>query len=252
MDFQKDDQYIRFNKLATAVFFDFFVRYAFVEPNIVWGKITVVSKVFDRRGLSFRGAFNHSFNSFNIYSSQSWQVNFILPIPCVFLLYDFFYLILHWGLHIKGIYEYIHKHHHRQKAPRFVFHFSIVCARFNAKKQSLMVSSQTVLFYFCSRANVDAMNVHPLEFFFGEYNHIWALYVYCRILNCQMHVVALPIMLAISGVLAGLNHTRYDVTFTVLGLKIYDSKAHDVHHRIPQSNYAQFTMFFDYLFGSYR
>jgi hypothetical protein len=33
---------------------------------------------------------------------------------------------------------------------------------------------------------------------------------------------------------------------------IYDSKAHDVHHRIPQSNYGQYSMIWDYLIGTYR
>jgi sterol desaturase/sphingolipid hydroxylase (fatty acid hydroxylase superfamily) len=50
------------------------------------------------------------------------------------------------------------------------------------------------------------------------------------------------------GYMAGLNHTRHDL---VVGI-IYDSKAHDVHHRIPQSNYGQYTMFWDYIIGSYR
>jgi sterol desaturase/sphingolipid hydroxylase (fatty acid hydroxylase superfamily) len=29
-------------------------------------------------------------------------------------------------------------------------------------------------------------------------------------------------------------------------------KNHDVHHRLPESNYGQYIMLWDYLFGSYR
>ena len=48
------------------------------------------------------------------------QQNTLLPLPCLYIVYDFFYTILHWALHIKSIYGYIHKHHHVQKAPRCV------------------------------------------------------------------------------------------------------------------------------------
>jgi len=121
-------------------------------------------------------------------------------------------------LHIKEIYGYIHKHHHHQKAP--------------------------------SRANVDAVNVNPIEFFLGEYNHLLALFLCTRFLT--IHVVGSLLFLAIGGVLAGLNHTRFDIVVGVLGMDLFDSKAHDVHHRIPQSNYGQYTMFWDRIFGTYR
>jgi len=134
--------------------------------------------------------------------------------------YDFFYTILHWALHIKGIYGYIHKHHHHQKAP--------------------------------SRANVDAVNVHPIEFFLGEYNHLLALYLCCNAFGLQIHIVAGILLLAVGGVLAGLNHTRYDVVISLFGITLYDSKVHDVHHRIPQSNYGQYIMLWDHIFGSFR
>ena len=148
------------------------------------------------------------------------QQNTLLPLPCLYIVYDFFYTILHWALHIKGIYGYIHKHHHVQKAP--------------------------------SRANVDAVNVHPIEFFLGEYNHLLALYLCCNVLGLQVHLLGGILLLAVGGVLAGLNHTRYDVVISLFGLTLYDSKVHDVHHRIPQSNYGQYIMLWDHIFGSFR
>lgn len=58
--------------------------------------------------------------------------------------------------------------------------------------------------------------------------------------------------LIIGGLLAGINHTRYDIVFGFFGHQIYDSKAHDVHHRFPQTNYGQYIMLWDIILGSYR
>jgi hypothetical protein len=105
---------------------------------------------------------------------------------------------------------------------------------------------------FLSRANVDAINVHPVEFFLGEYNHLWSLFLCCSTGHFQIHILGVFLFLVIGGITAGLNHTRFDIVIPFLGIKIFDSKAHDVHHRIPQSNYGQYTMFWDYIFGTYR
>jgi len=81
-------------------------------------------------------------------------------------------------------------------------------------------------------------------------------------------------------VVAGLNHTRHDVvvripTWSYLGssnsddgkegkndddnnnngnnwITVFDSKHHDVHHRIPQSNYGQYSVLWDRCFGTFR
>mmetsp|Transcript_16576 Transcript_16576/g.27271 ORF Transcript_16576/g.27271 Transcript_16576/m.27271 type:complete len:387 (+) Transcript_16576:87-1247(+) len=196
--------------------------------------------------------------------------NTLLPLPLLFLTYDFFYTLLHWFLHIKSIYVYVHKHHHFQKAP--------------------------------SRANIDAVNVHPLEFFLGEFNHILALMLVVRGVpmmssgyrGMDVSWVGAVLFIGVGGVLAGLNHTRHDVVLSVPSgvssstaassetedestssssssssnnnntisnnrkkkskgyLTIFDSKHHDVHHRIPQSNYGQYTVFWDRIFGTFR
>lgn len=66
--------------------------------------------------------------------------------------------------------------------------------------------------------------------------------------------VAATLFIGLGGVLAGLNHTRHDVTFSnkKSGWTLYDSKHHDVHHRIPQSNYGQYTVLWDRVFGTFR
>jgi sterol desaturase/sphingolipid hydroxylase (fatty acid hydroxylase superfamily) len=149
--------------------------------------------------------------------------NTVVALPLLFVAFDSTYSLLHWVLHWNVLYKYIHKHHHTQKAP--------------------------------SRANVDAVNVHPIEFVLGEYNHLLTIAFYSSCVG-PLHAVTTVLFLAVGGALAGINHTRFDVVIrlpAVLGgLTLYDSKAHDVHHRIPQSNYGQYTMFWDHVFRSYR
>ena len=82
---QKDLIFITFNKIATVPFVYFLTKFMFHEPNAIWSISKLSSK------------------------------NTIMPLPAIFIIYDFFYTILHWGLHIQAIYGYIHKHHHRQK-----------------------------------------------------------------------------------------------------------------------------------------
>lgn len=146
-------------------------------------------------------------------------LNFPLAALLLFLAFDVTYYLLHWVLHWQILYKWIHKHHHVQKAP--------------------------------SRGSVDAANVHPIEMFLGEYNHmlaLWFVSTYCT----HVHLAAALVFLVVGGVLAGINHTRHDLTVSIAGIQIFDTKAHDVHHRIPQSNYGQYTMFWDHLFGTYR
>lgn len=187
-----DHLFIGISKAQTGPFLYIFLRYCFYEPNVIW--------TFEEDNVSLK--------------------TIALPLPVLFLVYDFFYTLLHGFLHINALYPLIHQHHHVQKAP--------------------------------SRATDDAVNVHPIEFTLGEYNHLWTLFLCCRVAKLRLHVLAPLLFLGIGGILAGWNHTRFDLTFKLFGVTVFDSKAHDVHHRIPQSNYGQYTMFWDYMFGTYR
>jgi len=186
----RDLLFIGISKAQTAPFAYLFTKYLVSESNVLWSLSDISLKTL------------------------------ILPVPVYFIVFDFFYTGLHWFLHIKAIYGFVHKHHHIQKAP--------------------------------SRANVDAINVHPLEFFLGEYNHLFSVYLCCCHVGLKVHALSTVLFLGIGGVLAGWNHTRFDIEFAPFGIMIFDSKAHDVHHRIPQSNYGQYTMFWDRVFGTYR
>jgi sterol desaturase/sphingolipid hydroxylase (fatty acid hydroxylase superfamily) len=111
---------------------------------------------------------------------------------------------------------YVHKHHHRQHAP--------------------------------SRGAADALNVHPFEFVVGEYTHLLALLLAARLLG-QVHVGAVLVFIVAGGAAATLNHTRLDVR---LPLGLYSVKAHDVHHRMPRTNFGQYTQLWDWAMGTYR
>jgi sterol desaturase/sphingolipid hydroxylase (fatty acid hydroxylase superfamily) len=149
-------------------------------------------------------------------SSIKWKheelsfYNTILALVGFYLFYDFFYMWFHRILHLRSLYSLIHKHHHRQKAP--------------------------------SRGNLDAINVHPFEFFVGEYLHLVTIYF------VPCHVYTAIFFVLIGGILATLNHTRFDVN--VPG--VYSVKLHDLHHRVPDTNYGQYTLYWDKLFGSFR
>jgi sterol desaturase/sphingolipid hydroxylase (fatty acid hydroxylase superfamily) len=150
-------------------------------------------------------------------STVPWELeklsvmNTLFALPALFIFYDFFYCLWHRLLHVRGLYGWIHKHHHRQVNP--------------------------------TRGNLDAMNVHPVEFIVGEYLHLLAMMaVPAHALTCAVFIISL-------GVLTSLNHTRYDIN---IPYGIFSVRWHDLHHRLPQSNYGQYTMVWDHLWGSYR
>ena len=147
--------------------------------------------------------------------------NTCFALPAFFVVYDAFYAPFHQALHHRSIYVWIHKHHHRQVVP--------------------------------TRGNTDAINVHPFEFLMGEYNHIVAVWLVSRGGTC--HAITCVLFLVIGGTLATLNHTRLDCSFLVIpftDVPIFAVRAHDTHHAIPNSNYGQYLMLWDYVMGTYR
>mmetsp|Transcript_49023 Transcript_49023/g.151383 ORF Transcript_49023/g.151383 Transcript_49023/m.151383 type:complete len:242 (-) Transcript_49023:183-908(-) len=143
---------------------------------------------------------------------------FPLIFPAIIIVYDFFYTIMHWALHIPAIYPWIHKHHHRQLVP--------------------------------FRGNIDAINVNPIEYVLGEYNHLFSTYLMTLVLGpkAPMHAVSFLLYVAIAGLLSSLNHTRIDVKIPYL----YSVWWHDYHHRQPRCNYGQYIMLWDAVFGWFK
>ena len=89
---------------------------------------------------------------------------------------------------------------------------------------------------------MDAVNVHPFEFLVGEFLHL------LTVMAIPTHIVTVFVFFLFSGFCASLNHTRFDVRL----LGVYEVRAHDVHHRLPQTNYGQYSMFWDKVWGSFR
>lgn len=133
---------------------------------------------------------------------------------CLFIIYDFVYYIFHRILHIPAIYPYIHKHHHRQVSP--------------------------------FRGTYDGINTHPFEYIFGLYLHLESIMFLSWITN-NVHIIAIVLFYSFSGMMASLNHTRFAIYIP----GFYDVRDHDVHHRWPRSNYGQFVMYWDKIFGSF-
>jgi len=148
-------------------------------------------------------------DSIKLDPSEATLYNTFGSLFCFYIFYDFFYMWFHRILHWNIWYSVVHKHHHRQKAP--------------------------------SRGNLDAINVHPFEFLVGEYLHILTIYV----IPC--HIYAVVVFILAAGILASLNHTRYNVK--IPGFFTVD--AHDVHHREVEKNFAQYTMYWDRLHRTY-
>ncbi len=105
-------------------------------------------------------------------------LNTVVAFVALFVLYDLVYTLMHRAMHTRALYPYVHKHHHRQHSP--------------------------------FRGNVDAINVHPVEYIAGEFLHLLAAYVLVRI-GVRIHAATLLAFILVGGVLASLNHTRHDV-----------------------------------------
>lgn len=141
----------------------------------------------------------------------------LLPVPLLFVAYDFFYSPFHRALHIRAVYGLVHKHHHRQHAP--------------------------------SRGNTDAINVHPFELVGGEYLHLLAIYLVATF-AMRVHVAAVLTFVLAGGFAASLNHTRFDVRFPFFE-SVYQVRYHDLHHWNVNYNFGQYTMLWDRVWGWY-
>ena len=156
--------------------------------------------------------------------SMDWSLGYILnplnilvifiQFMSLFLIYDFIYVIFHRILHIPAIYPYIHKHHHRQVSP--------------------------------FRGTYDGINTHPFEYLFGLYLHLESIIILGFVFN-KIHLSAIFGFYLLSALMASWNHTRFAIYIPYF----YDVRDHDVHHRWPRSNYGQFVMYWDKLFGSF-
>jgi len=143
-------------------------------------------------------------------------MNTVVAFYATIYLDDFFYYFLHRFLHVPAVYPYVHKHHHRQPLPY--------------------------------RGYTDAANESPIEQILG----LLCVWVTVQIVTTYIgfHALGLFAFFAVYAVLAYLNHTPYDIQLGFIGVD-YTVRAHETHHRMLRGNYAQNTMIFDKLFGTY-
>jgi len=134
-----------------------------------------------------------------------------------YLIDDFVYYWAHRAMHLPLLYPLCHKHHHRQALPK--------------------------------RGYLDAANEHPIEQVVGL-GCVW-LAVHAAIRLTGFHAATIVVFFGTYASLAMLNHTPYDVKLGWLMLG-YEVRAHEMHHRIPRSNYAQNTMIFDRLMSTFQ
>jgi sterol desaturase/sphingolipid hydroxylase (fatty acid hydroxylase superfamily) len=184
----KDITFITMNKLFTALFTYHMIRYTWYSPAVIWSLHEV---------------------SFG---------NTIGVLLAFYIFYDLGYSLFHRLLHVRGLYAFVHKHHHRQTAPY--------------------------------RGNLDAINVHPFEFVVGEYNHLATLHFFAFLLGSKsIHVGAIVTFIILGGILASLNHTRFDIK---LFGPVYQVRYHDLHHWSPKRNFGQYTMLWDVIMGTFQ
>jgi len=130
---------------------------------------------------------------------------------------DMLYAPLHRFMHLSSVYRFVHKHHHRNTFP--------------------------------ARGYIDAANEHPVEQISALSLHWAAVHIVAH--TAGLHVAAVGAHFGFKALGACFNHTGYDVQIHFLGID-YSVRAHEMHHRKPQTNFAQYVMFWDRLMGTFR
>ncbi|KAJ1458528.1 hypothetical protein M885DRAFT_586224 [Pelagophyceae sp. CCMP2097] len=148
------------------------------------------------------------------------ELSALNTLPALYLIFacdDALYAPTHRLMHWKPLYGFVHKHHHRQNLP--------------------------------VRGYLDAGNEHPIEQVLGL-SCLWAsLHIVSKLVG--VHAVTILVHFVMYAMLALCNHTHYDLRFNFFGFE-YTVGAHEMHHRYPQTNMAQYFMVWDKLMGTYR
>jgi sterol desaturase/sphingolipid hydroxylase (fatty acid hydroxylase superfamily) len=157
--------------------------------------------------------------TFALTERVKWQLaelslaNSCAAVFLLFTLDDMLYAPTHRLMHWRPLYKYVHKHHHRQNMP--------------------------------VRGYFDAANEHPVEQLVGL-TIVWVT-IHAVHALAGLHALALLVFFAFYAAFAMLNHTEFDVQASWIG---YSVRAHEMHHRIPNCNFAQTVMVWDSLMGT--
>lgn len=133
------------------------------------------------------------------------------------LVNDLLYWCGHAWMHLRSIYPYAHKQHHRQCVP--------------------------------FRGYMDALNIHPFEEFLGAAILGTAFRIIAATMG--MHAGTGWLTFTVWSVFNILNHFDYDSPLHVPVLFPSSPADHQMHHRVPNCNYSKLTMFWDRLFRTY-
>lgn len=145
-------------------------------------------------------------------------VNTVGALMVMFVVLDLVYAPQHHILHMPFLYPLIHKHHHRQHFP--------------------------------TRGYLDAGNEHPIEHVVGVMS-TWAAVLSVVHGPTGAHGVTIFLFFNIHAAMAMLNHSPYNVKFSLLGLGEYSVANHEMHHRKFTVNYAQYCCWYDHLMNTY-
>jgi sterol desaturase/sphingolipid hydroxylase (fatty acid hydroxylase superfamily) len=148
--------------------------------------------------------------------SEVGLFNTVGALYLMFVILDLLYAPSHHILHLPWIYPLIHKHHHRQHFPK--------------------------------RGYLDAGNEHPIEHVIGV-TATWGA-VLSAVFLLQAHAATIFLFFNVHAALAMLNHSPYNVTWNVMGLR-YSVGNHEMHHRKFTVNYAQYCMWYDHGMKTY-
>jgi len=144
-------------------------------------------------------------------------LNSVIAFWLLLVVDDSMYAPLHRFMHLPSVYRFVHKHHHRNTFP--------------------------------ARGYIDAANEHPVEQIAALTLHWIAVHVAAR--TSGLHVVAVGAHFGFKALGACFNHTGFDLRFNFLGID-YSVRAHEMHHRKPNTNFAQYVMFWDRLMGTFK
>ena len=128
----------------------------------------------------------------------------------------------------------------------------------------LLLFSQTYISPKKSTANIrlnsnDGINAR----IFGIYLDSWLIlelkYMICILIDgefnittnntdCLLNGYSITLFLLFSTFFASLNHARHAIYIPYF----FDVRDHDVNYQTPRSNYGQFIMFWDHIFGNYH
>jgi sterol desaturase/sphingolipid hydroxylase (fatty acid hydroxylase superfamily) len=208
--------------------------------------------------------------------------NTCLVLPLFFIVYDFFYAPFHRALHHRSVYAYVHKHHHRQVVPTRgntdainVHPFEFIMGEYNHVRTIFLVSRYVVRIHAIScvlfllvggmlaTLNVRAPD-HPIRALDEPAAQAAPP---CTPPNegrnptpGQQPCAHVPPCAArhsrcLRRCSRCLQHTRLDCSFLRVpftNIPIFAVRAHDTHHAIPNTNYGQYIMLWDYAMGTFK